>query len=133
MQFASLPVSFTVIVSWFSLLRVAGQPGGSTGSGGYIDPRFKRVLWYLIASSRGGADRAKIIDFINSRPANANQIASELRLDYKTVLHHLKVLTENGIIVTENRESYGATYFLTPLMEKNYTSFRDILSRIKGR
>jgi DNA-binding transcriptional ArsR family regulator len=118
---------FVVLASWFSFLRASGQPGSA---GGYIDPRFKRVLWYLIASSRGGANRAKIIDLVNSRPANANQIASELKLDYKTVLHHLKVLTENGLVVTENRESYGATYFLTPLMEKNYSSFQEILARV---
>lgn len=111
----------------------AGQGSGSGGSGasGYIDPRFKRVLWYLIASSRGGVNRAKIIDMINSRPANANQIAAELKLDYKTIIHHLKVLAENGMIITENKETYGATYFLTPLMEKNYVSFQEILAKIK--
>lgn len=116
-----------LIVS-LAFLRAAGQAGGA---GGYIDPRFKRVLWYLIASSRGGVNRAKIIDLVNARPANANQIASELKLDYKTVLHHLKVLSENGLVITENRDSYGATYFLTPLMEKNYSSFQEILARVK--
>jgi DNA-binding transcriptional ArsR family regulator len=104
--------------------------GGAGGQNGYIDPRFKRVLWYLIGSTKGGANRAKIIDFINSHPANANQIASELKLDYKTVIHHLRVLSDNGLIITDNKDSYGATYFLTPLMEKNYSSFREILVRI---
>lgn len=104
--------------------------GESPGTGGYLDPRFKRVIWYLIGSTRGGANRAKIIDLISSHPANANQIASELTLDYKTVIHHLRVLSDNGLIVTDNKESYGATYFLTPLMEKNYASFREILARI---
>nr|WP_294803889.1 winged helix-turn-helix domain-containing protein [uncultured Nitrososphaera sp.] len=127
------------VIGLFIALRLPSflraSPGGlaGQGSGGYIDPRFKRVLWYLIASSRGGVNRAKIIDMINGRPANANQIASELKLDYKTVLHHLKVLTENGMIVTENKETYGATYFLTPLMEKNYSSFQEILARIKKK
>lgn len=104
--------------------------GGFGGSGGYVDPRFKRVLWYLIGSTKGGVNRAKIIDLINSHPANANQIALELKLDYKTVLHHLRVLTENGLIITDNKDTYGATYFLTPLMEKNYPSFQEILVRI---
>ncbi len=104
--------------------------GGSEGTGGYLDPRFKRVLWYLIASTKGGINRAKIVDLINSRPTNANQIASELKLDYKTVLHHLKVLLENGLIITDNKEAYGATYFLTPLMEKNLESFKEILAKI---
>lgn len=103
---------------------------GSSSSSGYIDPRFKRILWYLIGSTKGGANRAKIINLVNTHPANANQIASELDLDYKTVIHHLKVLSENGLVITENKESYGATYFLTPLMEKNYPSFQEILVRI---
>jgi DNA-binding transcriptional ArsR family regulator len=103
---------------------------GAAGAGGYIDPRFKRILWYLIGSTKGGANRAKILELINSRPANANQISEELSLDYKTVVHHLRVLSENGLVITENKDSYGATYFLTPLMEKNITSFREILARI---
>jgi len=104
----------------------------SVGSNGYIDPRFKRVLWYLIGSTKGGVNRAKILEFVNARPANANQIATELKLDYKTVLHHLKVLSENSLIITDNKDSYGATYFLTPLMEKNYPSFQTILAKIHG-
>jgi DNA-binding transcriptional ArsR family regulator len=104
--------------------------GDQGGSGGYIDPRFKRILWYLIGSTKGGVNRAKIIDLINNHPANANQIASELTLDYKTVIHHLRVLSENGLVITDNKNSYGATYFLTPLMEKNYASFKEIMVRI---
>jgi predicted transcriptional regulator len=97
----------------------------------YFDPRFKRLLWYLIGSTKGGVSRAKILDLLNSRPSNTNQIASELKLDYKTVAHHLDVLTKNGLIITDNIDKYGATYFLTPIMEKNYDAFREILSRIK--
>jgi len=84
----------------------------------------------LIGSTKGGANRAKIIDLLNSHPANANQISSELKLDYKTVIHHLKALVDNGLIITENKESYGATYFLTTLMEKNYEAFKEILVKI---
>jgi DNA-binding transcriptional ArsR family regulator len=101
----------------------------STG-GGYFDPHFKRILWYLIGSTKGGVNRAKILEVIKSQPANANQLASILRVDYKTVIHHLRVLSENGLIITDNRESYGATYFLTPLMEKNYESLKEILEKI---
>ena len=97
----------------------------------YFDPRFKRLLWYLIGSTKGGVSRAKILDLLNSRPSNKNQIASELKLDYKTVAHHLEVLSKNGLIITDNIYTYGATYFLTPIMEKNYDAFREILSKIK--
>jgi predicted transcriptional regulator len=96
----------------------------------HFDPQFKRVLWYLIGSTKGGANRAKILELINSHPANPNQISSELNLTYKTIIHHLSVLAENGLVITNNKESYGATYFLTPIMEKNYDSFVEILAKI---
>jgi DNA-binding transcriptional ArsR family regulator len=77
-----------------------------------------------------GVNRAKILDLISSRPSNPNQIASELKLDYKTIVHHLHVLSKNGLNITYNKESYDAIYFLTPLMEKNFESFREILAKI---
>jgi DNA-binding transcriptional ArsR family regulator len=98
--------------------------------GGYFDPHFKRTLWYLIGSTKGGVNRAKILEVIKSQPANANQLAAILEVDYKTIVHHLRVLSENSLIITDNKELYGATYFLTPLMEKNYESLKEILKRI---
>jgi len=127
-QLLTLPLSFS-LQGLFPRFAFASS-GGDNSNAGYQDPRFKRVLWYLIGSTKGGANRAKIIDLLNSQPANANQIATDLRLDYKTVIHHLKALSDNGLIITENKESYGATYFLTPLMEKNFESFREILVKI---
>lgn len=108
-----------------------GNPASPGASGGYIDPRFKRVLWYLIGSTKGGANRARILKLLNDRPANPNHVSTVLKLDYKTVLHHLKILSENGLVTTDNMHKYGATYFLTPLMENNYGSFRAILEKIK--
>jgi DNA-binding transcriptional ArsR family regulator len=108
-----------------------GDPPSSAPSGGYIDPRFKRVLWYLIGSTKGGANRAKILKLLNEHPANPNQLSTILKLDYKTVLHHLRILSENGLVITDNKDKYGATYFLTPLMENNYSSFRAILEKVK--
>jgi DNA-binding transcriptional ArsR family regulator len=116
----------------FIVLMTASKEGAGS-SHNYIDPRFKRVLWYLIASTKGGANRARIIDLLNSRPSNPNQIATELGIDYKTALHHLKVLIDNGLIITDNKDSYGAVYFLTPLMENNYSSFMEILGKIKSK
>jgi DNA-binding transcriptional ArsR family regulator len=123
----------------FQLKRLAHDKDSSSSSSssddsnGYMDPRFKRVLWYLIGSTKGGVNRAKILEFVNTQPANANQIATQLKLDYKTVIHHLKVLSENGLIITDTKDSYGATYFLTPLMEKNYPSFESILAKIGNK
>ncbi len=87
-------------------------------------------MWYLIGSTKGGFNRLKILQLLNSNPSNPNQIASQLKLDYKTVVHHLEVLTKNGLTITDNKEAYGATYFLTPLMEKNYQLCNEIMDKI---
>src|SRR5437660_410009 len=94
---------FVFVASVFGKLIVAsGNQGSGDGGGGggnreYFDRRFKRLLWYLIDSTKGGYNRARILEFINLQPANANQIASELRLDYKTIIHHIAVLSKNGL------------------------------------
>ena len=75
--------------------------------------------------------RAKIISLINEMPANANQVSTILDLNYKTVIHHLNVLIKNGLIITDEKEIYGSTYFLTPLMEQNFQLFKEIIDKIK--
>lgn len=127
---------FVAIAMFFGKINMAlGNQGGGSGIGGadreYFDPRFRRLLWYLIGSTKGGYNRARILEFLNAQPANANQIASELKLDYKTIIHHIAVLSKNGLVITDNKESYGAIYFISPLLEKNYESFKkEILARI---
>ncbi len=126
---------FVAITMLFGKINMALGNKGSGGIGGgnreYFDPRFRRLLWYLIGSTKGGYNRARILEFIKLQPANANQIASELKLDYKTVTHHIAVLSKNGLVITDNKESYGAIYFISPLLEKNYESFKiEILARI---
>jgi predicted transcriptional regulator len=66
---------------------------------------------------------------LKEAPQNANQLATSLKLDYRTIRHHLKVLEKNKLVVSEG-EAYGTTYFLSPVMEENYTLFEEILKRI---
>ena len=84
----------------------------------------KNLIWYLFAATRGGEMRAKIIDALIEKPRNANQLAKDLKVDYKTIQHHLRVLYENRMIVVVNKEAYGATYFTSHLM-------MEILSHLK--
>lgn len=92
----------------------------------------KRILWYLIAGSKGGVNRARIIKTLHDRPYNINQLSKELELDYKTIKHHIKVLEDHKIIFNSTGEKkYGAMYFLSNRMEENYSTFLDILSKMK--
>ena len=98
--------------------------------GKLIDPQFKRIVWHLICSTRGGVNRAKILHVLTENPSNANQISTQLKLDYKTITHHIDVLKKNRLIITENEDSYGATYFTSPIMERNYFVLDEIMDRI---
>jgi len=89
----------------------------------------ERLLWWLIAGTKGGRTRATIIASLSKIPKNANQLANELNLDYKTVRHHLRVLVSNSIISSVGN-GYGTTYFLSPELEENYQTFEAIWKKI---
>ncbi len=90
----------------------------------------KRILWWLIAGSKGGKTRGRIIEFIKIKPSNANQLTEELGYDYKTIRHHLNVLLDNKII-TPRGDKYGVVYFLSDDMEKEYNAFLEIWDKVK--
>ena len=89
----------------------------------------KYLLGWLIAGTRGGPTRAKIIESLREAPQNANQLAIALKMDYKTMRHHLDVLEKNKLI-TSIGDRYGATYFLSQAMEDNYIVFEEIAKKI---
>ena len=86
----------------------------------------KNLLWYLVAGTKGGETRGKIIDLLMKNPSNANKIAEVLKLDYKTIRHHLEVLEKNSVITSINKGKYGAVYFLSAFMEQNTSLFNGI-------
>ena len=86
----------------------------------------KNLLRYLIAGTKGGETRGKIIDLLRKKPSNANKIAEILKFDYKTVRHHLEILEKNNIIVVINKGKYGAVFFLSEFMESNIKVFNEI-------
>ena len=90
----------------------------------------KRILWYLLAGTKGGHSRARIIMLLNERPYNANQLKEHTGQDYKTIRHHVKVLEENNVITAIKKKKYGTMYFLTPEMERHYELFREIWDQI---
>lgn len=94
-----------------------------------IDVTMKRILWWLLAGTRGGGTRARLIVFLKKQPANANQIATALSLDYKTVRYHLNILVNNGVL-EDVGQGYGKSYFLSSEMEENFDTFSEIWDKI---
>lgn len=85
----------------------------------------RKLLYYLIKGTRGGKSRTLILKHLMDRPYNANQLANAMKMDYKTVRHHLDVLIKNGII-TMNIERNRGLYFISKSIESNLNYFNNI-------
>jgi len=91
----------------------------------------EKALWYLLAGTRGGENRARIIRTLAERPRNANQLAELLDLEYNTIRYHLEKLVEHDVVESSGDE-YGALYFLTDRFERHRDEFERITEHMEG-
>jgi len=94
--------------------------------------QFKLILWSIISATRGGPNRARILNILITEPLNSHQIAKKLNLDHKTIRHHLKILVKNDLIKKSSEESYGATYVLTSIMKQNVEVLKEIVAKLRS-
>ncbi|MGA2682686.1 MAG: winged helix-turn-helix domain-containing protein [Candidatus Bathyarchaeia archaeon] len=93
------------------------------------DQPLKHLLGWLIIGSKGGKTRAKIIKSVRNNPRNANQLATQLKVDYKTIRHHLTILEKNKLVIPVGTH-YSTVYFLSQPMEENYLVFQEITNKM---
>ena len=72
--------------------------------------------------------RADILELLVKQPMNVNRLAETLKVNYRTITHHLDVLTENHLVVAEGPK-YGKLYFLSNVFISNQDAFRTILNK----
>ncbi len=89
----------------------------------------EKALWYLIAGTRGGANRARIIRLLSEQPRNANQLAEKLDVEYNTVRHHLETLVEHNVVEAGGSD-YGELYFLTDQFRQHESTFERITENL---
>jgi len=116
--------SFAVIIPK-NLFSFSATDNGESGP----DPRFKMILWFIISGTKGGINRAKILNLIKDTPMNANKIATVLNLDHKTIVHHVKILSKNELVVKAEKD-YGAEYQLSKIMKENHVVLEEIMKKI---
>lgn len=106
----------------------------------------KRILWHILGGTRGGPLRIRILQALVDRPYNTNQLSTLLGADYKTIQHHLRVLTENRIVAVGGRKpptaqgaagdieprgsGYGATYFPSHDFEQSRAEFDALCAKL---
>ncbi|WP_449462873.1 winged helix-turn-helix domain-containing protein [Tardisphaera miroshnichenkoae] len=91
----------------------------------------EHMFWWIFVGSRGGKMRLKIVESLMQSPANANQLAQKLGVNYRTIEHHLRVLESNGIVKSEGPR-YGLTFFATDSLRANYPLIRRLLEEGGG-
>ncbi|WP_435065294.1 ArsR/SmtB family transcription factor [Halobaculum sp. EA56] len=87
------------------------------------------VLWQVLAGTRGGPNRARILRALAERPRNANRLASDLDLAYKTVRHHLDVLSRNDVVRASGSD-YGAVYLPTDRAREHWDTVEEIVDHV---
>ncbi|KZN25980.1 transcriptional regulator [Haladaptatus sp. R4] len=87
------------------------------------------VLWYVLAGTRGGINRARILRTLDQRPRNANKLAEDLDLNYDTIRHHLDVLADNNVVKASGDE-YGAVYLPTDAARHHWDTVEDIITQL---
>jgi len=80
----------------------------------------------VLTGTRGGPNRVRLLRAVDERPRNANQLAEDLDLDYKTVRHHLDVLVDNDIVQSSG-DDYGAVYLPTDRVRDHWNTVEDII------
>jgi len=86
-------------------------------------------LWYVLAGTRGGVNRVRILRALDERPRNPNQLAEALSLNYDTVRHHLDVLAENDVVEASG-DDYGAVYLPTDRARDHWDVVTEITEQL---
>ena len=94
------------------------------------ESHLRRLLALLIAGSRGGPTRLRLLDLVAAEPRNAHQVAKALAVDYKTAEHHLRILSRAGLIA--GGEGYAGAYQLSPLLEAHWAVLRSAFAQPEG-
>jgi DNA-binding transcriptional ArsR family regulator len=90
----------------------------------------EKVLWYVLAGTRGGVNRARLLRAIDDRPRNPNQLAEELDLNYDTIRHHLDVLVENDLVESSG-DDYGAIYLPSDETRDHWDTVEEIITQLE--
>ena len=96
------------------------------------DTSWKRLLWYVLAGSRGGPNRGRIILLLRQEPYNINRLAEALDVHYRVAEHHIRALERNRLVSSAG-EKYGKLYFLSPEMEAHLHIFDEIWRQIQPK
>jgi DNA-binding transcriptional ArsR family regulator len=93
------------------------------------EQEFRRLLWFLLGTSRGGPNRIRILSAVRERPCNPNQLAKLIGVDYRSIQHHISILLKNSLIIGTGKR-YGMVYSIHPWFERHLGAFDEICEKL---
>jgi DNA-binding transcriptional ArsR family regulator len=87
----------------------------------------KRLLFWLLEGTKGGPTRVRIISLLIKKPMNLHQLSKAAGLDYKTVEHHVRMLSENSVLESQGN-GYGQVYFVSDAV----CAQKELLKTLRG-
>ncbi|KAA8922823.1 winged helix-turn-helix domain-containing protein [Thermoplasma sp.] len=93
----------------------------------YYD-EYRRLIWWLFFGTRGGSMRLRIVEHIKEKPSNLNQISVSLGINYRTSEHHIRILEDNGVLISKG-DRYGKIYYINP----NFIDKLEIINKFKEK
>ena len=94
----------------------------------YIKEKFASVF----TGMSGRWTRMRILCAITEFPANTQQLADMLKLDYKTIKHNIEVLEKNGFI-SRTGEGYGDIFAPTEMIKSNLPTLYKVIYEAEKR
>ncbi|BAJ50039.1 transcriptional regulator, ArsR family [Candidatus Caldarchaeum subterraneum] len=95
------------------------------------DRPIKTFFRWVLLGTRGGPTRLLILLKLRDGPANANQLAKALHLNYKTILHHLEFLIENNLVEADEGR-YDVKYRLSQVVSENMDILDSVVDEVLG-
>ncbi len=90
------------------------------------------ILAEVFTGMQGRYTRLRIIQLLKDEPLNANQVAHELGLDYRTIQHNIRVL-ETKNMISRVGGKYGSIFFLSPLLEDNLDVLNQVIKKVEKK
>ena len=84
----------------------------------------------MFTGSRSGIRRIQIILQLKQKPLNRYQLSRVLKIEYKSVQQHIKILKKYDLI-SESEERYGKKYSISSLLESNIEIFNEIAQKME--
>ncbi len=90
---------------------------------------FRHLMWYTFAGTSGGMTRIKIVGLVRKEPMSVNKLCEKLGSECEDALHHIKILSDNMMIVFGKSKNEGKIT-TSEMFDEESETFRDILQKL---